>query len=1212
MAIAYQFLPWTRRGLAVALDTEDNLGVGAPLAARGSASIGVTLASPHQGTAIAPMPMRLFGPGDVIGFDQRLVVRTDPKPNTRDFEPNYMSIIDLDPPDFPWMLTPAKAQGDTRLRPWLVLVVLEVAKTGLPVVSASAPLPSIRIKAADVDTELPDLAESWSWAHTQLVNEDAAQIQGDLQGKPATNISRLLNPRRLSEKTDYVACVVPAFKPGVLRGLGLVVDENDPALATLDPAWNKAVAADVVLPVYYHWEFSTSANGDFEALARLLRTPGSYKGTPIEAQLASVGTIPMSVDSLLSGTGERITTMEGALVPISYNPGELPHPDHSAGLKAIVNTPQDQVANPVGDSANLRLEVKPPLVGAWHAKRHQVRIANEAPNGAPKLGSHWLADLNLNPRYRGAAGYGTEVVRKFQEDYVDACWDQIGDILAAERKFNLTRLSIEALGLLKKKHFDVLPPERVLQVFGPALPRIEALGTASQTYRINGKIASLGGRLDRSSMPAALMDTAMRRVASPANHALRLPARLNGKLNALPAVTSTYLTTMAQASKKSAAFAVNNFMPDGIVGTTLFDGVKLGNDVNAPIDLSSVGLTGQFTVGQVKQALDGAKLAKDTLATKGVPELTIRVGQRLGVFTDMHVDRFGLLLSSSPAVKTSDWNMLGAQLESLGQRGVEGFLVESTVKTSALQVSAMRLDARSGQFQVDRVTAQFDARRRALALEARRPTPRTRALAALAGLNVGKVTIDSAREFNPGGLFTALPPNSLSTTPGAPVLDFKLNDSLEFEGRAGGEIPPVVSVTFPTTIRQREVLNRFTAATRDVQTSWRDTFAGNRVAVQVVDFPLAQNAAVLRARTDPALTLPLRLASSVSIAANALNKTSPHVSAFLGSGKFLDQRFMIPVLIDRVMAWPHLRNAFYEDLAKYDKNAFMPGVDDLPNNLIMLVQVNQYFIDSAMAGANFEMNRELLWRGFPTDLRGTPFQRFWGRSDPATGELLDDMEPMHQWNAQPLGKRTDPNMTDPNRVALLVRGQLLRRYPNTSVYAWKKRTTPPANAEDVTQLMKDAGGNASAGAIQWPVFTGFIAPDITFFGFDIDREDVDDWCFVLEEQMSEPRFGFDVELVPAGQPQGIKPRPRGLLTSTLELAKTGAAPIGFNLYQALSWTHIGVAAGGFTSVGSLMNPAVPGFESFPALKANATAADIAKVLLQLPFRAYYLGSDLKT
>ena len=101
MPIAYQFLPWVRRGLAVALDSVDNLGAGALLEARGSAHIGVTLAGPHAGTAIAPVPMRLHGPGDVIGIDQRLVVRTDPRPYARNFEPNYLAIIDFDPPDFP-------------------------------------------------------------------------------------------------------------------------------------------------------------------------------------------------------------------------------------------------------------------------------------------------------------------------------------------------------------------------------------------------------------------------------------------------------------------------------------------------------------------------------------------------------------------------------------------------------------------------------------------------------------------------------------------------------------------------------------------------------------------------------------------------------------------------------------------------------------------------------------------------------------------------------------------------------------------------------------------------------------------------------------------------------------------------------------------------------------------------------------------------------
>lgn len=1209
MPIAYQFLPWVRRGLAVALDTEDNLGGGAALAARGVATVGVKLAGPHAGEAVAPLQLRLHGPGDVIGIDTRLVVRTDPKPQARDFEPNYLAIIDFDPPDFVWMLTPAKAQDDRRLRPWLVLVVLDVGKTGVPRMAPGALMPSVRIKAADVATELPDLKDSWSWAHCQLVNDDAAQIQADLQGRPASNLSRLVCPRRLKERSDYVACVVPAFEPGRLRGLGLVSDANAAAMNTLAPAWDNAVPADVVLPVYYHWEFSTSPKGDFESLARRLRTPGSYKGTPVEAQLAAVGTVPLSVDDLLNGaTPGVVTTMEGALVPISFKPGAPPHATHAESLEVIVNTPQDQVVNPVGDGANnaagRRIEVKPPMVGGWHARRHQVFRAGAGPANAPTLGKHWLADLNLNPRYRGAAGYGAEVVRRNQEDYVDACWDQIGDILAAEMKFNLTRLAIEALGALKRKHFDVLPPERLMQVFGPALPRIEAFGTAAQTMRINGQVASLGGRLDRSSMPAALLDAALRRVAGPGQRALRVAARLNQSTAKLPAIAATYLTTMAKASKKPAAFAVNDFMPDGIVGSRMFDRIDIAGPADTTIDLRRLGLPGaHYTVGQVRRTVASGRIASRTLASKGVPDLKIRVGQHLGVFTDLHVDRFGLLVSHAPAVTPSDWGVVASQIEGLGRRGVEGFLVESTSATARLQVSAMRLDARSGRFTVDHVSGRFDALRRALPLSG--SSREARAIGALAGTRIGQVDVGVSREFNAGGLMSALPQNALLSAIGDSSPRYVLDPNLEFERPEPGGAPlPVTSLTFPPATRQREVLNRFSAATKGIQATWRDAFAERRVEVRVIDFPLAQAAAIVRARTEPALTLTARLATTVSIAEAALGASTPHVAAFLPKNAAASPRFMIPRLFDRVMAWPRLRKPLYSDLVAYDRNAFMPGVDDLPQDLIMLVQVNQFFVDALMAGANFEMNRELLWRGFPTDLRGTPFQRFWRSRQ-------DDMEPMHLWKSQPLGLRTDPNMTDPNRVALLVRGQLLRRYPNTEVYAWRRRTTPAS--PDQTQLQKDPEGRPVPGAIQLPVFEGVVPPDITFFGFDIDREDVGDWCFVLEEQMSEPRFGFDVDVAVPGQPQGTKPKQRSALKWALaEMKKTDSALIasGYNAYKALSWSHVQVQAGANFSVASVINPADKPFASFPALATNASAADIAKALLQQPFRAYYVGDDL--
>ena len=69
---------------------------------------------------------------------------------------------------------------------------------------------------------------------------------------------------------------------------------------------------------------------------------------------------------------------------------------------------------------------------------------------------------------------------------------------------------------------------------------------------------------------------------------------------------------------------------------------------------------------------------------------------------------------------------------------------------------------------------------------------------------------------------------------------------------------------------------------------------------------------------------------------------------------------------------------------------------------------------------------------------------------------------------------------------------------------------------------------------------------------------------------------------------------------------------GFNPYKALSWSHVGVAAGAFTKVADLVGVPNAPFASFPTLTPTPTAAEIAKALLQEPFRAYWEGPDLKT
>jgi hypothetical protein len=94
-----------------------------------------------------------------------------------------------------------------------------------------------------------------------------------------------------------------------------------------------------------------------------------------------------------------------------------------------------------------------------------------------------------------------------------------------------------------------------------------------------------------------------------------------------------------------------------------------------------------------------------------------------------------------------------------------------------------------------------------------------------------------------------------------------------------------------------------------------------------------------------------------------------------------------------------------------------------------------------------------------------------------------------------------------------VRGELLRRYPNTLVYAVKAQR---------------AGGQRQLGTEErHPVFRGTLKPDVTFFGFELTADDARGstgrfgpagWFFVLQEQPSEPRFGLDIAETFGGQP----------------------------------------------------------------------------------------------
>ncbi len=431
----YRFLPWSRRGLAGEIQAADPLS-GALPSARGAIRVTVAI---NANPAINAPNVETYGPGDVIGLDTRVIARTEPQPYTPDFEPNYVAAIDFDPPDFPWMLTPAApriASGVHKLRPWIVLLVFDRSRVELPKVERGRPLPTIQIPSAVVAEELPDLSESWAWAHVQVAMGagDTQPVADHLAAHPDLNVSRLICPRRLAPMRQYFACLVPAFDQGVLRGLG---GTPDPA-APLNPAWSISQPADLQLPVFYHWEFSTGPGGDFEELARRLRP--ALPAPTIGYQKAFLNPGELGVDGIGADREDAYVWIEGALqAPPVQGAAAAAAGAPGAALSTIPAEIRDRLRErlnePAAIAAGLPAEaaqpIGPPIYGSWPAGEHAL----------PQGSTGWLRELNLDPRFRAAAGIGAEVVRRNQEDFAQACWEQVADVLKANELLSRARLA---------------------------------------------------------------------------------------------------------------------------------------------------------------------------------------------------------------------------------------------------------------------------------------------------------------------------------------------------------------------------------------------------------------------------------------------------------------------------------------------------------------------------------------------------------------------------------------------------------------------------------------------------------------------------------------------------------------------------------------------------------------------------------------------------
>ena len=205
-----------------------------------------------------------------------------------------------------------------------------------------------------------------------------------------------------------------------------------------------------------------------------------------------------------------------------------------------------------------------------------------------------------------------------------------------------------------------------------------------------------------------------------------------------------------------------------------------------------------------------------------------------------------------------------------------------------------------------------------------------------------------------------------------------------------------------------------------------------------------------------------------------------------------------------IMPSPKINKGAYRYLNALSPDYVIPGVEHLENDGVTLLEENQRFIEAFMLGMNHEMGRELLWNQYPTDQKGTVFQYFWDSLK--FDEKSISIKEIHTWT-KGLGenKTLEKNKgnQNSNRLVLVIKGELVLRYPKTVFSAMKLR-----KGEFWSEYKEE---DKVPGEILHPDFRAFISPDILCIGFPIVAEDINngEYYFILQEHQDVLRFGLD-------------------------------------------------------------------------------------------------------
>ena len=885
---------------------------------------------------------------------------------------------------------------------------------------------------------VPDPSTAWAFAHVQALAKDAPEAVR-LVSAPASN-GAVVRSRILSPtRLRPDQRYVAALVPTYEIGRLAGLGQAIPG-GTGSSLWTPV--AGLQLPVYDSWRFWTGPSGDFETLAKKLR--GVDPGT-----LATLGVRTVAIEaksSLMQPQGPEAEAFAGVhqvptaltrIAPVATS-GLAPDAADPDPQAHELHTRLKEVVDRVAGATSDDPVVGPPLYGQWPA---EVTSLDGDPGttelGQVPVGSAQTWIEQLNADPFLRAAAGL-ATRVVQHDQEDLMADAWTQLEQLHAANNRIRwASLYA-------HTAVPLHDRVTALAPDAALRL--LSPATSRLRESAQL-TFRGRLEGSTVPPEALGSTLARTA---RYAVRAQARLLAAGGEAP---GERISTSAVLS-----------------GT--LEALRTGVEAALP---------SRYTAAR---AIDPSVV--DELS--GAEQFRERLTDRLGTDPASYVER----IRDVPRVLERVAGRLVVQPGDPGLATGEGTRVRLRAEARTNLVALARLATRvhtGGELQLsDQVRTELTAIR---ADGADQPI----SLATVSALN-------EAVRFQDPRLRTRLRPVDLAVEV----------QEVHLDRRGVEESISLVSVGAPA--KQARAGETIAALRATALTELGLTEVGlGRVVSQVTTaegrrlHQLVEEVGKDLAPVGGPVATPELERLDLGVATRLVGRLEP-LRAYERLLAFAHQFAEDGVVTRRpgsefhpAMAAPLFPRPAVERLRSLDEEWILGGLGQLAPNSVCLLAVNWRFVESFLAGANHEMARELLWRGYPTDLRGSCFRRFW--NSPA-----DDIRPMDHWD-QPIGSHGASAGGRKEFTILLVKGDLLRRYPSTIIAA--EKGTASKEGEEVGFTSEEHHPE---------LFRGFLGQDISYVAIDVPPSDLrfsdaanprHCWYISLTEPHEEPRFGLDEE-----------------------------------------------------------------------------------------------------